>query len=262
MKARILFNAFIFILITLVSNIERSEGAVDKPWKNLTADEVFSGLPERSLAIAAEKGDADKIRKLISSGLNVNARGLHGLTPLDLAIFNESKKGVLTLLEAGANPNLYSDDGSAPIHSACYLTKDVYFLKQMLVHGGDANLVRILDKGASDKIGVFPLHDVMRANNNALEKVKILMDHGADLNKSGGYGFLPIESAVNSRQYDVILWLLENEDRFHTLTRHGKILAESIKLDLNMRASVFFERKEIADREKVIEVLKKHGLWN
>lgn len=259
MNAKKIFRLVLVLIVFGFFNAI-SEAVLAKPWKNLTVDEVFSSFPERLLAQAALKADEAAIKKLIASGVDVNARGQHALTALDLAIFRGNRKGVLALLKVGANPNLYSDDGGAPIHSACYLQEDPYFLQQILLHGGNPNLMRILEK-SPNVVGTYPLHMVMLGNNNAFEKAKLLIDAGADLSKKDNLGFIPIENAVSSRQYDLILWMFKDEARFQLISKYSELLVKSVKQDMTNRVSYLFERKQIAQREEVVQVLKKNGSW-
>ena len=70
---------------------------------------------------AVHFGEADKIKELMQSGLDVEARNSRGFTPLHEAIWYGKQEIVKLLLEGGANPNTPINTQSldwAPLHEA------------------------------------------------------------------------------------------------------------------------------------------------
>jgi len=82
------------------------------------------------LHIAADNGDLDVMKLLVSRGAEVNAKGYHGYTPLHLAVdldCNTSGRDgrratelpvTKTLLGLGADPSIRDDDGEIPRDTA------------------------------------------------------------------------------------------------------------------------------------------------
>ncbi len=64
---------------------------------------AYSQDLDSQLLEAAEDGETEKVKALLESGADVNAKDLIGLTPLMLAASLGYTETVATLLEAGAN---------------------------------------------------------------------------------------------------------------------------------------------------------------
>ena len=76
-----------------------------------------SGIQQR-LEVAIRTDDTPSIDQLLAAGAQVNARGLHDVTPLMIAVDAQSPRAVAALLRAGANPNLKAADGAGAVHLA------------------------------------------------------------------------------------------------------------------------------------------------
>ena len=104
-----------------------------------------SGIQQR-LEVAIRSDDSALIDQLLSAGALVNARGLHDVTPLMVAVDAQSPRAVGVLLRAGANPNLKAADGAGAVHLAVEshavksTGKDI--LAMIMKAGGDPNTLR------------------------------------------------------------------------------------------------------------------------
>jgi ankyrin repeat protein len=67
--------------------------------------DAFTDPGARALAEAAQRGDVKEIDRLATSGVDVNATGKFGVTPLFCALSSRNHEGFLRLLELGANPD-------------------------------------------------------------------------------------------------------------------------------------------------------------
>ena len=58
---------------------------------------------------------------LLDHGADIEAKGVHDITPLQLAALNNDNPAVVrTLLDNGANIEAKSDDGGTPLHAASH----------------------------------------------------------------------------------------------------------------------------------------------
>lgn len=90
----------------------------------------------KSLNEAAEKGDASRVRSLISSGTDINAKDAEGRTALMYAARNGQGEVVRILIEAGADVNARDNEGMTAVMYAA--------------GGSDADTVRYLVAGKAD----------------------------------------------------------------------------------------------------------------
>jgi ankyrin repeat protein len=138
---------------------------------------------ELDLYEAASTGDIDTVTTLIGQGRQpVNSFSTDGFTPLGLASFFGYIEIVKFLLDAGADPNIASNNQLkvAPLHSACAISN--YEIAELLIkHGADVN--------AKQTQGVTPLHSA--AHNGQPALAKLLIENGADLNARMDNGQTP-----------------------------------------------------------------------
>ncbi len=159
---------------------------------------------ESPVADAAQSGDVEEVRTLLRQGADVNAPQADGLTALHWAALNDdlatlevllyagaairpltrvggysplhlaARSGhpaiVAALLEAGADPNFWTDTGVTPLHFAAQ-ANDAESVRVLVEYGADIN--------ARDEFrGRTPL--VFAAGRDATGAVKALLELGAD----------------------------------------------------------------------------------
>jgi hypothetical protein len=139
---------------------------------------------DEELFIAAMIGDADRVRKLLRKGANVNARDYIGCTPLHRAAFWGHAKVAELLLERGADVNARNEGGRTPGLA------DV--VRLLLEHGADVN--------ARDKNGKTPLHHA--ASRGHADVAELLLDHGADVNARDKDGQTPLHVAAAEKVFE------------------------------------------------------------
>ena len=101
---------------------------------------VFHSQADHALAGAVDSNRSSTIIKLAKAGANVNASGDEGITLLMWAMAKGNKEAFLTLLEVGANSDIQPSDWYSPIALAAKHS-DPYFLREIVSHGGDINLI-------------------------------------------------------------------------------------------------------------------------
>lgn len=112
------------------------------------------------------------------------------------------------LLSKGANPNLHDYfDGQSPITLAAgYYGEDIKMLKLLLEYGGDPNDHTLDSDSVTDMRSMST--PLINAATNDLEKVKLLIKAGADINLAVESGQPPLFRAIMNNRADVIRYLV------------------------------------------------------
>ncbi|SFH62474.1 ankyrin repeat domain-containing protein [Planctomicrobium piriforme] len=153
---------------------------------------------------AVAENDPEKVTQYANAGGDVNIRGSSGTYPLLEALKHEKRKAYARLLELGADPNIVVENGKCVMHfAAC--TKDSFWLRLALDHGGNPNLI---NEGARPPFKGPPLAAALGVDDTA-ENVKLLVEHGADINLPDGLGRSPLDDAMLSNEFESILYLLD-----------------------------------------------------
>lgn len=172
---------------------------------------LFKGGPAGELAQAVKSDDTLQITKILDKDKSlVNYREpKFGQLLLLWAVWTGHLASSKALLKYGADPNLPdSNDGNAPISYAANNDKTSEFLKLLLDHNANPNLVT---KNDSTNIMCTPL---IAASANRLESVKLLVDAGAKINYTAKNFRSPLQSALKSNKPDIVIYLLEKGAAF------------------------------------------------
>ncbi len=213
------------ILLTVVGCEQQTQGrhAVVPAKKNVQADgkrddpvaakplpPADSAAAYKDLREAVKRGDAAAIKRLLVSGVNVNATH-HPvesmiLTPLMMAAGHKSKQIVRILLSAGAKLDSNSRAYGTALHLAAWYGC-LENVKLLLAAGADVNAY---------SIGGYPV--LHRATSQGhLDVVKLLVKKGAKINAqrdigeliNGRTGLTALIIAANWGRTDVVQFLLE-----------------------------------------------------
>lgn len=101
-------------------DMDQVKAIVEKPGFDVNK-ELLGG--RNGLHFAADYGQKDVIKFLISKGADVNRPDRYGITALLASIFESKTECVKLLLEKGANKNLKAPDGSS--YYECAETDDI-----------------------------------------------------------------------------------------------------------------------------------------
>ena len=160
---------------------------------------------------ACEKGDVERIRKVLKQGANPNAQFKDGRTPLHLCMTIEA---IPILVSYGANLNFTDQYGNTPLHLAC---KDVNLdkMNQLLNHGANPN--------ALNNSKYTPLHLLINYCTNQddfLDGIRLLVKFNANLDIQDDEGQSPLLAATEWIRNDSIKEELATE-RVHQLLKLG-----------------------------------------
>ena len=163
---------------------------------------ITSSSTSQAAAIhdAAKSGELEKIQHLVVKGVDVNEKAIRGETPLMVAALAGNGEIVNYLLQRGANINAQSASGLTALHAAAYAGQTEIVL--LLVTKGAA----IND--SSNRFATTPL--ILATEENHIETVSSLLEHGADINAVEINGISATSKAGWREQWDVLKLLLAN----------------------------------------------------
>ena len=181
-------------------------------------DEVTGSGYQPIHMAAAFNGNPSVMDVFISNGISIETESLSGETPLHMAAHSNGLAMVEHLVPSGADAMAVIDGhnyrGSLPIHHAAR-NDDPTVLEYFIGLGQDINSVNgwdetplyiavnnkkhnnmtlLLGHGADVNIGI-PAIRAAAFRHYELDFIKLLMDHGADLNDNSG-GITPLGSAL------------------------------------------------------------------
>jgi ankyrin repeat protein len=171
---------------------------------------------DEQMFAAAKNGDSAEIRKLVTEGADVNARGPHGGTPLLTATNYNRLDAVKTLLELGADVK-YQVGGMSALFTA--VGRDTEIVRVLIEAGADVNLViekynySPLGKAAGNRDETF-----QRLTENAgyrgpfpnhVETVRLLIKAGANVNHVDSHKRSPLRTAMEANNKEIARLLLE-----------------------------------------------------
>jgi hypothetical protein len=165
---------------------ELENGTLDSPETEVEPDdpEIADRFGRNELWWAANEGDLDTVRDLLSRGLDPNVTDLDGEAPLHAAARWDHAEIVAELLAHGADPNVKALYETTPLHLSVR-DQRVAATRLLLDHGADVNAV--------DAFGHAPLHDAALRHDTL--SARLLLEAGAEVDFPGSTGLNPLELA-------------------------------------------------------------------
>lgn len=228
---------------------------------------LFQDTPVWGLAKAVEDENINLINELIrKKKLPIDYQeAKFGNTLLMLAIGNSDYKSVKALLDLGANPNIADHyRGSTPMHDAAKNENPIY-LKLLIEHKGNPNAIESKPITEDDQGRDTPLNEAISySSGNNLEKVKLLIGAGADINYSNDgkpfYTPLPLAASIIHGQFDITLYLLQQGARYNGVM-YKTVQEDSVYILEALRSKIIdLSSDEYKQKRRVISFLKNKGL--
>jgi N-acyl-D-amino-acid deacylase len=222
------------------------------------------------LMVAALHGSAEMVELLLEHGADTRAVNQRGVTALLWGARDADK--VRLLLGRGADPNARSDLGNTPLMVAAGSPAGASAVAHLLAHGadiepsnkaertalelaamgGDTQTVRLLlakarELGKLEKV----IHDAgpsvaLAANYGFHEIVKLLLDHGADPNRSNGSRGHGLNTALLAGKPDIARTLIMHGVELDARSQPGDtptaVLAAYTELDDSSIVQLLRER--------------------
>lgn len=257
---------FIILLPVLIGCYNR-DAQIDKD--KLTGNDfrLFQDTPAWELAKAVEDENTSKIERIIKTG-NVDPDFVEkrfGSTLLALSIMNNKYLSAKVLLKEGANPNKNDNyRGSTPMISAA-INDNPEYLYLLLKNGGDPNSKENspLSK-TKDNARTTPLNAAISlSETKTLEKVKLLVEAGADINYSDSDDFKtpsPLSDSFVHKKLDVAFYLLNRgadfkKPLYKMVDGHQVFILEQLR-----KTVVELDSEDYKIKYQIIELLKEKGL--
>ncbi|MFT3794328.1 ankyrin repeat domain-containing protein [Flavobacterium sp.] len=257
-------NVFVILLYFSCLSCFNQEKIVDKS-KLLGNDiRLFQETPAWNLAKAVNDEDTAAIKREVEINMvSIDYKDERfGHTLLSMAIRNDKYESTKTLLTLGANPNAADKYmGTTPI---IYAAKkdDPKYLKLLLSYNGNPNSA----EDAPPIEGNTPRNTVLSSaigymDNSSLEKVKLLVAAGADVNSDNkGRTSKPLNDAFMAGKMDVALYLMEHGADYRSLM-YTMVDGEEVYILKALRKATFdLNSEEYKQKLKVIAFLKAKGL--
>lgn len=178
-------------------DIETVQNLLRKTPELINAKNSEGGTP----LMMATFGHIDIIKLLLEHGADLHAVGQDG-TALHLAVWEKQEKIVQFLLDKGIDPNATSESGETALMAAAL--KGLTSIGQLLIEKG-AEVNCQTTEGTTDMFNTSPpvvgesaLH--LAAAYGHKEFVELLLEHGANKDKTDHVGQKPLHWAARHRQ--------------------------------------------------------------
>lgn len=230
------------IVVTLTSDLSTTVAARQQRKTSQRGASENRSRKVRELIVAADAGETSRVLQILKSGVNVNATfagdesELSGKTALMAASSRGNSDLVQTLIKRGATVNLKHYSGETALMFAAR-SGNVSTVKALLDAGADVDVIvgsphageftplsvaihtdhpqrfeiaRILiaAKAVVNPKAPFAVSPLMHALED-LEMVKLLIDHGADVNQKNFRGATALMGAAVGRDPAVVRFLIE-----------------------------------------------------
>ena len=190
---------------------------------------------------AANEGDEESVRRLISEGVDVNG-SYRDCTALMRASKNGHESVVAILLENGAVVDEANASGWTALMYAARRNR-VEIVKLLLNNGAD------VDK--ADYAGYTALSLASLSGHTATAAV--LLDHNADINKVNQYGWSPLMNASYEGHESVVRLLLSRNDIDTTLRNDdGKDCLNQAKTDTIKQ--LIINHRSSKEKQRLIDI--------
>jgi ankyrin repeat protein len=219
-----------------VTNAQHETAQTENYLNAKRAASCFADENVAALAVAAARGDLQRIDYLVAQGVNPNAQANNSMTPLMWAIQAKNKAGFRRLLQRGGCPDyvvkgdvfdrFLGPASRSLIGLASKDENDSEWLEILLNHGANPNLVHP-KIGGDDTVdysaGTTPIFNAI--DSRRMRNVDLLVRSGADINHQDNRGNTPMVYAASFGGFNIVLRLLEAGADYRIRNNDGDSLA-------------------------------------
>ena len=282
------------ILVTLTSDLSTTVAARQQRKTSQRGASANRSRKVRELILAADAGDTTKVLQILNSGVNVNATfarddsELSGKTALMAASSRGHSDLVSALIKRGATVDLKHYSGQTALMFGAH-GGDKSTIEALLRAGADVNAtivsphageftpltitintdhsqrfevakILLAAKAEVNPKGRFFVSPLMHALKD-FEMVKLLIDHGADVNQKNFRGATALMAAAGAGTPALVKYLIEKGADVHARDEEGHTA--------RMYAEQREKEYEAEERDEIIQVLRRAeagfktwpGLW-
>lgn len=180
--------------------------------------EIFEGTPAWDLAKALDENNIEVTKQILSNDASLvdYQEPKFGITLLIRAALTENYTAVCYLLENNANPNIIAGIGGTALFYAvshswhdAKANENPKFMKKLLEYGADPNITfcapETIGETSPTECGTSPL---MHATQRGIQKVKLLVEGGADIDYKTELGKTAAIKALLHKKIDVAHYLI------------------------------------------------------
>ncbi len=198
------------------------------------------------LDAAIQADDRAAIARAIAAGANPNAKGVHDITPLMIAVDRLKPQAVAELLARGADPNAKAKDGHSPVSLAVENYRHAPELMFAVIRGGGNPDTR---RPNEDPV-------IMRfVNDRNCEFIRHMKALGANLDITTRAGDPIVTAAALRADWDIAWCLIELGAKYNYETSSRQPISRSLGNKFPSPDSPIFPYKK-----KVWQFLKEHGI--
>ena len=157
--------------------------------------------PRPPLHDAVLANDIEKVKKALKDGADAAALDAFGKTALEMALQRKNNAIAITILENGGQLTPSTHRGPSAFVNTVLNGAPVEVVKRMLELGANVNAPEWDNS-------TYPLH-ILIARGASLDIIKALVDAGADLKATDGFGFSPLHAAAVGGNPEIIQYLLD-----------------------------------------------------
>ena len=159
----------------------------------------YKEAPHYNLMIAASRGYASEIERLMGKGADINAETYEGATPLIFAVTNNNISAVKTLLNYNPDLNKITSSYETPLLIA--VKNRNFEITEALIRAG-------ADLDYTDKHGATILHHA--SLNGYLDIVDLLLYYSASIDEKSAEGTTPLLASIWAGHQDIADLLIQN----------------------------------------------------
>lgn len=209
----------------------------------------FFTEPELSVAAAISSGHSTVIPGLLDQDrtLNVNAIGQRGITLLYWAVMHTDQLAVQYLLQAGADPNIWTEENEQRSHALALSVraKDDAIFNALMEAGADPN---------ASMDGTFATFHAMMAEKN--HRMKRMVENGAEIDAVDPvYRVSLVHFCAMVENYESVVYLLQHGAKHDVVGSANMTLAYEV-----VEAEDTLDDEQEKWRLKTVELLKQRGV--